>query len=291
MGIQAQSPQAAPNPVIKRWITRQPLLAFFVIAFAFSWGIALPLLLLNNPPVMLIQILGAFAGPTVAAFLVTATLDGRPGMRRLLRRYIQWREGLGWYLLVLFGPILFLTLGALPFLGVSILDATLNNLSLLLTLYLPLVVVGVIFGPLWEEPGWRGFALPRLQKKHGPLIGTLILGLMWSLWHLPGYIGGWLGPQTFSTLMALVLGITAFAVIITWVNNNVHGSLLLVILLHSAFNAASSYGSKILPAELPAATRSLILSGWIPAFTYTVCALLITLITRGTLDYHPSNGQ
>jgi uncharacterized protein len=283
-------PEPSSSPSLKGRIIRQPLLAFFVIAFALSWLVALPLSLLSNLPVVIIQIAGAFAGPTVAAFLVTAMLDGKQGISRLLRRYIQWREGLIWYLFVLIGPLLLLTLGAIPFLGLSILDATLNNLPLLLTLYLSLVVVGILFGPLWEESGWRGFALPRLQQKHGPLIGTLVLGLLWSMWHLPGFIGGWLGPQTVSTFTTLVLGTTAFAFIMTWVYNNVHGSLLLMILLHSAFNAASSFGGKIMPAGLLPATQTLVSSGWIPAFTYTVSALLIILFTRGRLSYLPAVG-
>src|SRR5690606_25377036 len=117
----------------------------------------------------------------------------------LLGRYVQWRAGMQWYLLVLFGPLLALTIGAIPFLGMSILSAFINNAALIASFYLPVLVVGIILGPLWEEPGWRGFALPRLQRQYGPLAGTVTLGLLWSLWHLPAFLGGWLGPLTLST--------------------------------------------------------------------------------------------
>ena len=188
---------------------------------------------------------------------------------------------------VLAGPLVVLTLGAIPFLGVSILGAFVQNLPLVLSFYLPLLLVGAILGPLWEEPGWRGFALPRLQQQYGPLAGTAILGVLWGLWHLPGFFGGWLGELSLSSLSASLLGITAFAFILTWAYNHTRGSLLIMILLHSAFNAASAFGGQILPADMPETVRALVFSGWIPAATYTACAILILLFTRGSLSYHP----
>lgn len=231
---------------------------------------------------------GALAGPTLSAFIVTAVQSGRPGVRRLFDRYKQWRVGLQWYLLVFVGPLLALTLGAVPFLGVSIVGAFMRNLPLLVTSFLPILVLGMILGPLWEELGWRGFALPRLQDRHGPIFGTLVLGVLWSLWHLPGFVGGWLGSLTASSVIALTLGTIAGSFILTWVYNNTGGSILMMILLHSSINAASAFGGNLLPAEMPVAIASLVYSGWIPAATYTVWALLIILLTRGRLSYSES---
>jgi membrane protease YdiL (CAAX protease family) len=283
-----------PASGLRRLITRHPLLSFFSLAFVLSWLAVLPLVLarlglVSLPPDMPVepfQLLGALAGPTLSAYLVTAALSGWLGVRQLLARYVQWRVGFHWYLLVFFGPVILLTLGAIPFLGTAILSAFAQNLPLLLSFYLPVLLVGVILGPLWEEPGWRGFALPRLQVRFGPLAGTLILGVLWGVWHLPGYFGGWLGSLTPSSFTASMLGITAFAVMLTWVYNNTRGSLLIMILLHSAFNAASAFGGRIIPADLPASTSALVYSGWIPAATYTVTALLIILFSKGRLAYH-----
>ena len=103
------------------------------------------------------------------------------------------------------------------------------------------LVVGVILGPLWEEPGWRGFALPRLQERFGPLLASLILGVLWAAWHAPGFPGGWMQ----GSILALLMGSMAFSIIMTWVYNNTHGSILLMILLHSASNAAVSVGVQV----------------------------------------------
>lgn len=286
-----------PVSPLKRMVANHSILAYFLIAFTLSWLVVLPLVLGRtgiagfsaDMPVELFQIAGALAGPTLSAFIVTSMTAGRTGVRKLLSRYVQWRVGFRWYLLTFFGPIILLTLGSIPFLGMAVLATLAQNLSLLITFYLPVLLVGIILGPLWEEPGWRGFALPRLQSGYGALVGTLILGATWSVWHLPGFIGGWLGAFTPSSLTASFLGITAFAVIMTWVYNHTQGSLLIMILLHSAFNAATAMGGKILPAEMPAGVSNLVMSGWIPAVTYTVTALIIIILTKGSLSYQPGS--
>lgn len=280
-------------PTLKRVIANHPVAAYFVLAFVFSWIAVLPLLLARSGlvhlptdlPVEPFQIAGALLGPTLAAFILTAVLSGRVGMRQLLARYVQWRVGLRWYLLVVIGPPVALNLGAIPFLGMSIVGAFVSNLPQLVSFYLPVLVVGVILGPLWEEPGWRGFALPRLQRRYGALAGTLVLGLLWSFWHVPGFFGGWLGgPSLLSSFLALMLGTTAFAIIMTWIYNHTRGSLLVMILLHSAFNAASAMGGKILPPGLPARSAALIANGWIPAATSIVLALVVIGVTKGSLS-------
>ena len=83
------------------------------------------------------------------------------------------------------------------------------NLGRLMPTYLITLVAGIILGPLWEEPGWRGFALPRLQRQYGPLAGTLVLGFLWALWHAPGFLGGWLVGSP----LALLVSSLAFSII------------------------------------------------------------------------------
>jgi len=158
-------------------LARYPLPLFFTMAYVFTWLAVSPMILSRaglirlDLPVELVQIVGALAGPALAGVIVTAGTEGRAGVGRLLRRVIQWKVGVVWYLVLLLGPLAVLTLTAGAFLGVSFLRDFLYGLPLLPAQYLPFVLVGVIFGPLWEEIGWRGVALPRLQRTLGPVSG------------------------------------------------------------------------------------------------------------------------
>jgi membrane protease YdiL (CAAX protease family) len=266
---------------MKDLISRFPPVAFFVMAFLFSWIAVSPLVLNRTLPIEPFQILGALVGPTLSAIIVTAILDGRAAVSSFFRRYIQWRAGLLWWLFVLFGILLALNTVASLILGISIWTEFLKNIGLILPTYLITLLVGVILGPLWEEPGWRGFALPRLQRQFGPFGGTLILGVLWSLWHLPGYLGGWMTVG----IIPLILSAVAFSIIATWVYNNTQGSILLMILLHSSSNAAISIGSRVLPSNLSSGMSSFVYGGWLPAITYSIVAVVIWLVTRGTLSY------
>jgi membrane protease YdiL (CAAX protease family) len=110
--------------------------------------------------------------------------EGRAGLGRLLRRFVLWRVGLRWYLFVLVGIPAIMFTGAIVVPGALASFHPLDPLPTLFS-YLPFFVVVMVFGgPLLEEPGWRGFALPRMQRLHGPLVGSLILGALWGLWHL-----------------------------------------------------------------------------------------------------------
>jgi len=266
---------------MKSIISRFPLVSFFVIAFLFSWIAVIPLLL--NPELSFepFQILGALAGPTLSAVIVTAILDGRDGLRDFSKRYIQWRAGWIWWLIILLGILLALNTFTSFILGASIWTEFFGNIGLILVTYLIALIAGVILGPLWEEPGWRGFALPRLQGQFGPVIGTIILGVLWALWHLPGFLGGWMTGG----LLPLIVSGVAFSIIVTWVYNNTRGSILLMILFHSSSNAAISVGARILPTDLSPSMQAFVFSGWIPALTFTVIALIVLVATRGQLSY------
>jgi uncharacterized protein len=266
---------------MKSVIAKYPLVTFFTLAFLLSWIVLIPLLLNPSLPLEPFQIIGALAGPTLSAVIVIAATQGRHGLGTFFKRYLQWREGLVWWLFVLFGYLIALNLVASLILGVSVLGAFTRNIALILPTYLITLVVGIILGPLWEEPGWRGFALPRLQERFGPLPGTLILGVIWAAWHAPGYPGGWMQ----ASIPALLVSSIAFSMIMTWVYNNTHGSILLMILLHSSSNAAVSIGARVLPTDLSPAMISFVYSGWIPAITSTIIALLVLIFTRGRLSY------
>jgi membrane protease YdiL (CAAX protease family) len=175
------------------------------------------------------------------------------------------------------------------YLGAAPLQAVATKWTLFLTSYLPslLLIQGTT---QWaEEPGWRGFALPRLQARFGPLPGSLLLGLLHGLWHLPVFVytGGPvpLGPFDLSTfaLYTLLLG-TVMTIIWTWVYNNTGGSILLAVLLHSASNAASPLVAKLIPAYPDAALSVVYVA-------IVVIALLLVIATRGRLSYPGASVQ
>jgi membrane protease YdiL (CAAX protease family) len=151
-------------------------------------------------------------------------------------------------------------------------------LSLVLAYPVSFVVSTIIGGPLGEEPGWRGFALPRLQRLRGPLVGNLILGPLHVFWHLPYFlIPQWGTPRdtTLDLVWYLLSGI-ALTFIYAWVFNNTKGSVLLVILLHAsvdAFFVSQLFFAPIVSTLLP--------------FTigFGAVALAIIVFTRGRLGY------
>ncbi|HEV2579540.1 MAG TPA: type II CAAX endopeptidase family protein, partial [Ktedonobacteraceae bacterium] len=289
MSTIATGSQSATSSSLKRIISSHPLLAYFVIAFAGTWLLELPAILGKNGLALLpftvpfalfavLFILSSFAGPTLGAFLVTAITGGKPGVRQFLRRYVQWRVGLLWYLVVLFGyPVVYLLTTSI-FLGVAPFSALIQNWPLLFTSYLPAILLfpGII--TLGEEPGWRGFALPRLQQAYGPITGSLILGALHGLWHLPIFLIASFGNGPFvSPLPYLinVLQIMVITLIWTWIFNKARGSILIAFLNHSAFNANGSLFNTLVPVML--------LGGRAPIYALAIVALLIIILTRGRL--------
>jgi membrane protease YdiL (CAAX protease family) len=278
--------QSAPRAGL---LARQPLVIFFLLSFAFTWGYFWLILVPLNLPGPLFA-LGA-AGPTVSAFLVLALTSGKPGVLRLVRSMVHWRVGVPWYLVPLLGvPALMLSSYLVVPGGLA--DFRAPDWS-----FLPFYLGEFAFtlflagGPLLEEGGWRGFALPRMQRRHGPVLGTVILGALWSLWHLPFFVGplSATGPDaTFvSVSVAFVefsIGLIGFSVVVTWVLNNCGGSALMAILLHLAFDAAGAAFIVLFPS----ASRHYVPVAWQTlgiAIVFSVGALVIIVATRGQLGY------
>ena len=172
-------------------LARHPLISFFVMAFAFSWIVWSPWVLsedgagllpykLSDAASGLLNAAAILLGPTLSGFIMTGVREGRAGVRRLLRRIVLWRVGFRWYLFALLGVPVIMALGTviLPGGPASLLALGPGYVSTYLGSF---VLVTILGGPLFEEPGWRGFALPRLQPLYGPLAGTFILGLLWAL--------------------------------------------------------------------------------------------------------------
>ena len=273
----------------KGLLARHPLVFFFVMAFAFSWIAWAPwvlseegagLLPFSSPLLERVALpLGIFLGPTLAAFIMTGITEGRAGTRRLLGRIVLWRVGLRWYLFAFIGVPLVMTLGTILVPG-GLASLQLLGPGYVLTYLVTFVFVAVLGGPLFEEIGWRGFALPRMQPLHGPLVGSVILGLLWALWHLPEFmVPTWADSSGGSGLLAIVkfcIFAIVITIILTWVFNNTKGSVLMAILVHASIDAPFLPFSVLLgPAEV---MNSLLVG-------FGALALVVVALTRGRLGY------
>ena len=299
--------RTAPTPAasgIRRLAAGQPLASYFALTFALSWGLVLPMTLSRNIGVGLLPydlpdalgialyVLASFVGPTVAALVVTGLTEGRAGVSALLRRTLQWRVGPQWYLVALLANLSIWLLAYSAVLGPGLLGAALVNWPLLLSVFLPMVAFGMLIPAIGEEPGWRGFALPRLQARYGPLWATLILGAIHGLWHLPALGTIMLGPLTMGELPPFILTAVGATFLYTWVFNHTAGSVLLAMLTHAAGNAAVQWLTALIEQSgiaQPAGGMGgwLIDSGWLNALAYSVAALLLLALTRGRLGAEP----
>ena len=215
---------------------RHPLLSFFVLAYALSWILESPLVFLGDMLTAtqdLVLVIFASNVPSLLAIALTAIVYGREALRKLLRRLLSWRVNPLWYLVVVLGPV------ALAW-GVVGLNTLMGGPALSLGMPLLGVLSMLAFSifpgsALGEEIGWRGYALPRLQAGRSALGASLILGLIWGLWHLPLWLTGAPGrtPILYATF---VVSTISLSVILTWVYNSTGGSLLMVVLLHATFN-------------------------------------------------------
>ena len=271
-------------------LARHPLVFFFVIAYAGAWLLELPVVLSRTgtgllpytlpPAVVLVAVAAAtFAGPTLSAFVMARVTEGREGPKRLLRRYVQWRVKLRWYLFVLLVIPASEVLGAIVLPGVL---ASYHPVTLGLVLGYPLAFVAtlVLGGPLGEEPGWRGFALPRLQTAYGPLAGSLLLGVLWAAWHLPLFWSGVWTPPTAANVVMFFVMTTALTVVISWVFNNANGSLLITMLMHASFN---TFANKVVAPLFPAPLLNDY--GLLPVLVgFVALAVIVVAATRGRLS-------
>ncbi|MDW8279546.1 MAG: type II CAAX endopeptidase family protein [Anaerolineales bacterium] len=250
---------------------------FFALTYAFSWlfwipnalsarGVALPAGLADflagpfNP---------AAFGPFVSAFVLTFFQQGGRGVLALLKRGIDLRFRKIWLLAILLGPLLLFG-GAI---GVSIL-AGVRAADFSVLSNLPYALVGffvILFtaGPLQEEFGWRGYALPRLQARFNDLAASAILGVFWWLWHLPAvFIPGRFMADTLTVFLALLVVIVLTSFLFTWIYNGTNGSVLAAMLTHAAMNWSIWVAMPDMKMDLPT-------SGFIIGFLALAAVALI----------------
>ena len=221
-------------------IKRYPLAVFFVLAFVFPWLVwgttiaqSRGLLSFHVP-----QSLAFWIGLNLATYLAAGLTGGIPAIKDLLHRIIRWRVRPVWYViaLVLTGLFSLIAIGVHLSLGGD------HQVGVLLTLpnLLPSLMFQIFFFLLTEETAWRGFALPRLQAKYNALTASLILGVLWGLWHLPLIFI----PDSFQSKIpfgGFVLSAIAMSINTTWIFNHSKGSVLVAAVFHAATDATIAY--------------------------------------------------
>jgi membrane protease YdiL (CAAX protease family) len=220
---------------VAQLIRHHPLVTFFLLAFGITWIVWVPRA--AGVPVGVVGDAWTWT-PAIAALLAAALTGGRDAVRDLGARLVRWRVGWQWYLVVILGPIAFslAVAGVYVLLGGSWAAAAPLVLQEGPLLLLPLfLLILALTDGLGEELAWRGFALPRLLTRYNALVASLVLGVLWGLWHLPLV---WTEGATMyqQPVWPFLMDVTAKSVLFTWVFLHTRGSVLLAMLLHAATN-------------------------------------------------------
>ncbi len=267
-------------PLTADLIRAHPVLAFFVLAYLLSWTYWLVVLGIMRHDTLAWFVPGAF-GPPIAALAVTVHVDGRQGCRAFLKRLLMWRVKAGWYFVALIGlPALGLVTGV-PFRNGT--EPITGWSPAMIVSYLAAFSFLVVLGGGQEEPGWRGFALPRMQERMGPLRASLALGVLWGLWHLPvfvfvpGYHSSGTGAASVAVSALIFTAIDAVgqSLLLTWLFNHTHGSILFAVLAHASLNAGQLFVATGRSASIAVSA------------SFAIVGLVLIVATRGRLAYRP----
>ncbi|MBM4447553.1 MAG: CPBP family intramembrane metalloprotease [Chloroflexi bacterium] len=242
---------------IKAFIKRHPVLTYYILVFAISWGGIL--ILIGGPgnipgtkeqaeKLFIPALLVMFSGPFISGILMNFFVDGKVGLRKLLLRLLQWRVKARWYAVaVLTGPLL--------------VAVVLFTLSLFNKAFLPGIVTtndkigslifgigwGLVGGGLLEETGWTGFAVPKLRQRYSILSAGLVVGILWGIWHFmiafwaSNYLGGVDSWVMFVAgfLAFYLLALPAYRVLLVWVFDRTGGNLPVIMLMHAFLSAST----------------------------------------------------
>lgn len=259
--------------------TQKQLTAFFLLAYGIAWVLWMPLVLskrglgvLSADVGMVWMLPGSFA-PALAAFLTHRWFQGNWRAMDFLQ---GWRRA---WLGVLVAPAL-IAVGVVVIPSLCIAKTPAADLKWDAFSYYLLLVFhwgSISGGPLGEEPGWRGYALPRMQAKCGPLLAAIFLGVLWALWHLPLFlVQGW----TSSPVPIYVLILTALSVLMAFCYNISGGNVLVAVIAHSASNSCSHMLRGVLKG---AETRESPSGDLIIALSLAGLAALLAVATRGRI--------
>ena len=258
------------------WLKDHPIPAFFALTFLIAWSIWLPLGIFA-PGQVLLTLVGAWS-PTISAILLIGRSEGRGGVRRFLQKVLHWRVGIHWYLVVLFGTagIAYLAIGMGALLGIPLPQISLPQGLPQEALFgvLPILFLINIFlgGPLAEDIGWRGYILPKLREQMSTLQASLLIGIIWAIWHLPFFIfPEWNGAVGNMPFLVFTLLTTSWSVLFAWVYVNTE-SILMPVLFHAAIN--TTLGTLGVLGQADGDVRSLIIN---TVLTWAVAGIVIAV--------------
>jgi membrane protease YdiL (CAAX protease family) len=268
---------------ISSFIKRHPVLTYFALTFALSWGSWLLLTggaPMRSDPRFMFIVLTAPVAPAIAGLLMTGLTAGRAGYRELLARLFRWRVQARWYGVAL-----------LPAPLVAIMTAVLLALSLRSPEFLPAIfttadpvglllpgIIGGLLVGLCEELGWTGFAIPRLRLRYSILATGLLVGVVWGAWHAPLFSrsDSFAGALPLALLLLQLFSwLPAYRVLMVWTYDRT-GSLLVVVLMHVSLAASSI----ILPPPALSDMKSLI-SILVSAATWWLLVAAVAVANRG----------
>jgi len=252
-------------------VNHRSLVGFFVLTYAVMWTffitVAAAAIPARSPLGAALLLLGTFA-PSLVALWLTARAEGSAGVRALLGRIFQWRVPARWYLFAVgYIPAIKLTAALIHRLATGEWPRFGSEPWYLI----PLAIAISTPFQAGEEIGWRGYALPRLAARFGLARASILLGLLWAFWHLPQFFIR--EADTYGqSFVVFVLQVTALTVAMAWLYAHTNGSLLLVMLMHSAVNNAKD----IVPSAVPGGTDTFGLSSslvaWLTVTLLWLCA-------------------
>lgn len=277
---------------IKAFIRNHPVLTYFTLTFAISWGGILLVIAPhgiigaeNNKHLFGYVFLAMCAGPSLSSLLLTGIVDGKDGYRSLLSRLTRWRVNLCWYAAVLIPPALLgiilglLTLESAVFTPGII--ASSNKIDILV-----FALIGGLCAGFFEELGWTGFLIPRLLKRYSIFVVGLGFGIIWTAWHFLADI--WGTYRVFQSLyvphfLSWLIALPAYRILMVWVFAHSQ-SLLLAVLMHASFTG----GQALFWPSTTSAAQSLLWYGIFAVALWGVVGI-VALTSRGRFTNNLKN--
>ncbi|MHA1954212.1 MAG: CPBP family intramembrane glutamic endopeptidase [Candidatus Heimdallarchaeaceae archaeon] len=224
-----------------------PTIMFFLLSFLITWSLSF----LFIYPLQFIYQMRSFDsfigvlcyiavglqsfGPTFAAIITISYYQGKEGLKDFGKRLIRFKVKFYWYLLVFFLPVI---VYSIPIIATLIVGNP-NNYSYFDVsswgINFSVIIINIVFAGLAEEPGWRGFAVPEMNKKQQPIVTGIIVGVFWAVWHLLAYI---YGGRPWSTFPQFIFTVTIISCIYVWIYMRTE-SIPLMIIFHVMHNLSN----------------------------------------------------